>query len=79
MFVSISAYNEYIKKYGTKFGSLIAEGDVTIGMNKKMVKDAWGLPDHINTTTGSYGTHEQWVYGNSYLYFKNGIVTSKQE
>ena len=79
MFVSISAYNEYIKKYGTKFGSLVAEGDVTIGMNKKMVKDAWGLPDHINTTTGSYGTHEQWVYGNSYLYFKNGIVTSKQE
>lgn len=79
MFVSISAYNEYIKKYGTKFGSLVAEGDVIIGMNKKMVKDAWGLPDHINTTTGSYGTHEQWVYGSSYLYFKNGIVTSKQE
>lgn len=78
MFVSIPAYNAYIKKYGTKFGSLVAEGDVTIGMNKKMVKDAWGLPDHINTTTGSYGTHEQWVYGNSYLYFKNGIVTSKQ-
>jgi len=79
MFVSISAYNAYIKKYGTKFGSSVAEGTIEIGMNKKMVKDAWGLPDHINTTTGSYGTHEQWVYGNSYLYFKNGIVTSKQD
>jgi len=79
MFVSISAYNAYIKKYGTKFGSSVAEGTIEIGMNKKMVKDAWGLPDHINTTTGSYGTHEQWVYGNSYIYFKNGIVTSKQD
>lgn len=78
MFVSISAYNEYIKKYGTKFGSSVAEGSIEIGMNKKMVRDAWGAPDHVNTTTGSYGTHEQWIYGDSYLYFKNGIVTSKQ-
>ena len=43
-----------------------------------MVRDAWGAPDHINTTTGNYGTHEQWVYDDRYLYFKNGILTSRQ-
>ena len=43
-----------------------------------MVRDAWGAPDHINTTTGSYGTHEQWVYDDRYLYFENGTLTSRQ-
>jgi len=33
---------------------------------------------HINRTTGSYGTHEQWVYGGSYLYFQNGVLTTIQ-
>ena len=70
--------NEYIKKYGTKFGNCVAERKIIIGMNKKMVRDAWGVPDNINTTTGSYGTHEQWVYNSRYIYFKNGIVTSIQ-
>jgi hypothetical protein len=78
MFISVSACNEYIKKYGTKFGNCVAERKIIIGMNKKMVRDAWGVPDNINTTTGSYGTHEQWVYDSRYIYFKNGIVTSIQ-
>ncbi|MFT0239066.1 hypothetical protein ACMSE1_18260 [Bacteroides thetaiotaomicron] len=77
-FITITFYNECVKKYGTKFGSCVAEGKIEIGMNKKMVRDAWGAPDHINTTTGSYGTHEQWVYDDRYLYFKNGILTSRQ-
>ena len=78
MFISASACNEYIKKYGTKFGNGVAERKIIIGMNKKMVQDAWGVPDNINTTTGNYGTHEQWVYDSRYIYFKNGIVTSIQ-
>lgn len=78
MFISLSDYNGYLKKYGTKFGRCVAEGDIVIGMNKNMVKDAWGDPDHVFTTQGTYGVHEQWVYGTRYIYFKNGIVTSKQ-
>ena len=35
MFISVSACNEYIKKYGTKFGNCVAEGKIEIGMNKK--------------------------------------------
>nr|DAX65783.1 MAG TPA: SmpA / OmlA family [Caudoviricetes sp.] len=78
MLISFSDYNKYLKKYGTKFGKYVAEREIVIGMNKNMVKDAWGDPDHINTTQGTYGVHEQWVYGKRYIYFKNGIVTSKQ-
>lgn len=77
-FISVSRYNEYIKKYGTVFGNKVAEGNIKIGMNKNMVRDAWGSPDHINTTRGKYGTHEQWVYGSRYLYFENGKLTSMQ-
>lgn len=43
-----------------------------------MCIESWGEPLDINTTTGSYGTHEQWVYGTSYLYFENGILTTIQ-
>lgn len=78
MFISLSDYNRYLKKYGSQFGRYVAERHIVIGMNKNMVKDAWGDPDHINTTQGTYGVHEQWVYGKRYIYFKNGIVTSKQ-
>ena len=78
MLISLSDYNKYLKKYGTQFGRYVAERHIVIGRNKNMVKDAWGDPDHINTTQGTYGVHEQWVYGKRYIYFKNGIVTSKQ-
>lgn len=78
MFISESARDEYIKKYGAKFGNSVAKRSIEIGMNRNMVRDAWGNPDDINTTTGNYGTHEQWVYGFRYIYFKNGIVTSTQ-
>lgn len=53
----------------------------TIGMTKSEVENStWGKPKKINKTTTSYGIHEQWVYyGNKYLYFDNGILTSIQE
>jgi len=53
---------------------------VRIGMTQEQVRQSsWGNPKNINRTTGSYGTHEQWVYGgNNYLYFDNGILTTIQ-
>ncbi len=53
---------------------------VRIGMSKQDVLDSsWGEPKKINTSIGSWGTHEQWVYGNgNYLYFENGKLTSIQ-
>ena len=62
-------------------------GNVQIGWSKAMCKEAWGKPDKINTTTGSWGVHEQWVYEYSSeysydifcLYFENGVLTTIQE
>lgn len=53
---------------------------VRIGMTQEQVRNSnWGNPKSVNRTTGSYGTHEQWVYGgNNYLYFDNGILTTIQ-
>jgi len=53
---------------------------VQLGMNQQQVRESsWGNPNKINTTTTSYGVHEQWVYsGYNYLYFENGILTSIQ-
>lgn len=52
---------------------------VSIGMTKEEVlASSWGRPQSINTTTYSFGVHEQWVYGGGYLYFENGILTAIQ-
>ncbi|MDS1031814.1 hypothetical protein RDV77_04140 [Porphyromonadaceae sp. NP-X] len=71
---------ELIKRYGQTNANLILQGKVRIGFTKKMCIEAWGEPEEINTTTGSYGTTEQWVYSlESYLYFENGKLTTIQE
>lgn len=70
---------QLIAKYGQRNGLLIFEGTVRIGFTKAMCKDAWGEPEDINTSTGSWGVHEQWCYHNgSYLYFENGKLTAIQ-
>ena len=70
---------ECIKIFGKENGTLIAEQKVRIGMTSKMCEYSWGKPKSINKTTGTYGVHEQWVYGSSqYLYFENGILTDIQ-
>lgn len=66
------------KKYGSTYANLILEGCVRIGMTKAMCEESWGLPDNINKSIGSWGTHEQWVYGNSYLYFEGNKLTAIQ-
>jgi len=59
----------------------ISKGQIWIGMTKEQVAASWGRPYQVNKTVGSFGTHEQWVmheYGNTYVYFENGICTSMQ-
>lgn len=66
-------------KYGSSNAKKIIDGYVVLGFSKQMCIEAWGEPDHINKSTGSWGTHEQWVYGSgNYLYFENGKLTSIQ-
>lgn len=57
-----------------------ARGGVRLGMTAQQARASnWGAPDKINRSSGSYGVHEQWVYGgNNYLYFENGVLSSIQ-
>ncbi|MFA6009258.1 MAG: hypothetical protein WC799_04680 [Desulfobacteraceae bacterium] len=63
--------------------NVIGEKKIHIGMTAQQVKTAWGKPYKINTTSGAWGEHEQWVIHDSinsdYLYFENGILTSMQQ
>lgn len=71
----------YIKEYGEKNGTLIANGQVVIGMTKEMCVAAWGRPTNVNTTTTASGTRDQYVYRdkNAYLYFENGKLVTIQK
>lgn len=69
---------ELTRKFGASNANLILEGKVRIGMTKAMCEESWGYPDDINKSIGSWGTHEQWVYGNSYLYFEENKLTAIQ-
>lgn len=54
---------------------------IKVGMTSDQVLKAelWGRPVRVNSTTGSYGTREQWVYGaGKYVYLERGIVTAIQ-
>jgi hypothetical protein len=73
---------EYIRNNYFRIGLFkddILKGNVQIGMSREMVKATWGEPENINRTVGSWGVHEQWIYGNTYLYFENNILTSFQD
>ncbi|HZI77138.1 MAG TPA: hypothetical protein VFD73_24505, partial [Gemmatimonadales bacterium] len=57
---------------------------VILGMSGAEVVSAWGRPQDINTTTGAFGRHEQWVWEDGtempyqYVYFENGVLTTVQ-
>ena len=57
----------------------VLEGNIKIGMDKYQVLAAWGNPDDINRMVNAYGVSEQWVYGDTYLYFDDGRLRSWQE
>lgn len=76
-FISVNEFNKLVRKYGQVNGRKVAEHRVDIGMTKSMVRDAWGAPERINETSSRSGS-EQWIYGNHYIYFRNGRVVDMQ-
>jgi len=66
-------------KYGAATATKILNNEVWLGMTKEMVLDSRGKPSDINRSVGSWGVNEQWVYGDQYLYFENGKLTSWQD
>ncbi|MBQ4622463.1 MAG: hypothetical protein IJB28_07415 [Bacteroidaceae bacterium] len=77
----LEKFEKMASKYGKSTAKMMVERKVRIGWSKQMCIDSWGHPDDINRTIGSWGVHEQWVYGEiycSYLYFEDGVLTSIQ-
>lgn len=70
--------NNIIAKYGEKWGTLILEHKVAVGMTKEMCKAAIGYPSNTYTKTTEKGNCEVLVYSNSitirWLYFYDGIL-----
>lgn len=57
----------------------IRSGKVYLGFTKEQVVLTWGKPLRVNRHGGSWGVHEQWVYANTYLYFRDGKLSSYQD
>lgn len=84
---TIERFETLVPKYGKSNAKLMIEKRVKLGWSKDMCRESWGSPNEINTTSGSWGVHEQWVYEVSYedyynmscLYFENGILTTIQD
>lgn len=66
------------KKYGAATAQKILAGEIWIGMSDTMARESWGEPEQINRSVGSWGVHEQWVYGDNYVYFEDGVLSSWQ-
>lgn len=68
-----------IRRFGEENAYKILKNEFWIGMTQNMAIESLGKPNDINSSKGSWGTHEQWVYRNGlYLYFEDGILTSYQ-
>lgn len=77
---------EYVKNHrnlSKRIRNCILEEKICLKMTKEQVEASWGKPRDINRTVGSWGVHEQWIYGeiphSNYLYFENGKLTSWQD
>lgn len=66
------------KRWPRRMKTAVVDREVMVGMSEAMVLLSWGGPDDINTTATAQGSSEQWVYGNNYVYFANGVVTAFQ-
>ncbi len=83
----IEKFEALSRKYGKASAKLIMEGVVRLGWSREMCRESWGKPDKVNTTRGSWGVHEQWVYEYSFtdsysikcLYFENGVLVTIQD
>lgn len=51
-----------INAYGEKFGQLIIEGEICLGMTKEMCKEAKGTPCQANSSQNEYAKIEVWTY-----------------
>lgn len=82
------SYNPDRRPFTEREWRAIKDRKVFIGMSEAALMCSWGAPNHcgdINTSTGSWGVHRQFVYrdcsyySSNYVYTENGFVTSWQQ
>ncbi len=69
----------FIKKYGRKIGSWIADGRIWKGMKLRMVKDCWGKPDKVTRQKRKWGVFTQLYYGKTTFFFRDGKLTDWED
>ena len=75
----IAKEKEFLRKYGKSTYDKLKRGDYWIGMTEEMARMSLGNPNDINSSSGIWGVHEQWVYEIGInLYFENGKLSSYQ-
>ncbi len=57
----------------------VVNKEIALGMTKEQVKLSIGNPERVNKTTTANVAHEQWIYGDDYVYFDGGVVTGVQQ
>ena len=57
---------------------LVARQALARGMSRREVYMSWGQPDRVNSSPGSTGFLEEWIYFNRqmHLFLKDGFVTN---
>ena len=67
-----------------RYRTQIRDRQISLGMNECEVRSSWGRPRDVNSTISTFGTREQYVYGEAsytrrYVYFEDGILTTIQD
>lgn len=71
-----SDYERLIKKYGATWMNLVVQHKIKVGMPEALVLLSWGKPKRTNKDSTGL---KQLVYGDDYVYIKNGVVSSWQQ
>ncbi len=77
-FMISNDFDLLVNKYSNENADAILTNSVKLGMTEEMCILSWGKPDKINKSISQNDYTEQWVYGDSYLYFAKGILKSIQ-
>lgn len=67
--------SEYIQQFGLKYGNLVADGKIEVGMSKEMCRTAYGYPSKVYQSKIENVTFDIWKYDAwinlVYLHFLN--------
>jgi hypothetical protein len=72
----------YVKEHpevSQRIKDAVLKGSIILGMSSDAARAAWGEPKRVNRTVNARGVSEQWVYGDTYVYFDDNILTSWQD